>query len=252
MDNLTGRKVFFLYPHSVIKEEMLDELVAEEYETYILKDHQRALRLLKAYPGSIIFINIDEAMKEPEWEQYILNIINSGEYEDIRVGIFSYNEDQELAQKYLLDYSLPAGFIRLKLGYGETKKIILNVLKANEAKGRRKFVRAECAKDPQAMINVTSEGRAIQGKLLDISSAGSACAFKEESLFPKNSYLKSIQLQLRGARIMVNGIVMGTRSDDPRIHVLLFDPKSIDGERKEKIYRYIRSNLQRAIESMSI
>lgn len=231
---------------------MLNELVAEEYEAYILKDHQRALRIIKTFPGSILFINIDDQMKEAEWEQYILGIINSDEYEDIRIGIFSYNEDQELAKKYLIDYALPAGFIRLKIGYQETKKIILNVLKANEAKGRRKFVRAECGKDPQAMINVNSGGSAVQGKLLDISSAGSACAFKEENLFPKNSYLKSVQLQLRGARIMVNAIVMGTRSDDPRIHVILFDPKSFDTERKGKVFQYIRSNLQRSIEAMSV
>jgi hypothetical protein len=248
-DSLLGRKVFFLYPHSVIKEEMIEDIIAEEYEAYILKDHKRAARLMKAFPGSILFINIDETLKEPEWERYVLSMMESGEYEDPRIGIFTYNEDQELARKYLIEHTLPCGFIRLKLGYDETRKILLDVLKANEAKGRRKFVRSLCDKDPQATINVSKDGSVIQGKLLDISSAGAACAFEQENLFPKNSYLKSVQLQLRGVRVMVNSIVMGTRNDDKRVHVLLFDPKSLDGEQKGKIFRYIRGNLQRFIES---
>lgn len=251
-NSLNGRKVFFLYPHSVIKEEMIEDIIAEEYEAYILKDHNRAARLMKAFPGSILFVNIDEAMKEPEWEQYILGIIGSDRYVDPRIGIFTYNEDQDLARKYLIDHSLPCGFIRLKLGYAETKKILLDVLKANEAKGRRKFVRALCGKDPQAAINVPGGGSTIQGKLLDISSAGAACAFSQASLFPKNSMLKDVQLQLRGARIMVNAIVMGTRNDDARVHVLLFDPKSMTAEKRGKIFRYIRMNLQKFIESYSV
>jgi hypothetical protein len=250
--SLNGRKVFFLYPHSVIKEEMIEDIIAEEYEAYILKDHKRAARLMKAFPGSILFVNIDEAMKEPAWEQYILNITGSEEYTDPRIGIFTYNEDQELARKYLIDHSLPCGFIRLKLGYGETKKILLDVLKANEAKGRRKFVRTLCGDDPQATINVPGSGSIIQGKLLDISSAGAACAFDNESMFPKNSLLKDIQLQLRGARVMLSGIVMGTRHDDARVHVLLFDPKSMTGEKRSRIFRYIRINLQKFIETYPV
>ncbi|WP_020611413.1 PilZ domain-containing protein [Sediminispirochaeta bajacaliforniensis] len=250
--SLLGRKVFFLYPHSVIKDEMIEEIVSEEYEAYVLKDHNRAARLMKAFPGSVLFINIDSTMKEPEWERYILEMKNSDQYNDPRIGIFTYDENQELARKYLIEYSLPAGFIRLKLGFAETKKILLDVLKANEAKGRRKFVRALCAKDAQATINVSRDGSIIQGKLLDISSAGAACAFPQEGLFSPKSYLSDIQLQLRGARIMLNAIVMGTRQDDGRVHVILFDPKSTDGEKRLRIFRYIRGNLQRFIESYPV
>lgn len=251
-ENNLGKKVFFLYPHSVIKDEMLDQLIAAEYEAYILKDHNRALRLLKKYPDSILFINIDEVLKEPEWESYIRSILSSSLYTDARLGIFTYNEDQDLARKYLIDHSLPAGFIRLKLGFQETRKILLSVLDANEAKGRRKFVRAQCSEDPQAMINIDKDGSSVQGKLLDISSAGSACALPEEQMFPKNTLLKNVQLQLRGARIMVDVIVMGTRSDNPRVHVLLFNPKSLDEIKREKIFHYIRLNLQKRIESVSV
>ena len=66
-----GKKVFFLYPHSVIQNEMVIELIRNEYEIYLLFDHMKTVRLLEKYNDSILFINIDEGLMENEWEKYI-------------------------------------------------------------------------------------------------------------------------------------------------------------------------------------
>jgi hypothetical protein len=59
-----GKKIFLLHPHSVIREDMLDILIMAGYETYTVLDEKRARKLLEKFPGSIMFINIDEGLKE--------------------------------------------------------------------------------------------------------------------------------------------------------------------------------------------
>ena len=60
-----------------------------------------------------------------EWEEYIKGIIGSEGTKDVRIGIVSYNENKELAEKYLMELMVPCGFIRLKLGIEESTQIIL-------------------------------------------------------------------------------------------------------------------------------
>jgi hypothetical protein len=52
-----GKKIFLLYPHSVIHDEMPDILIMAGYETYTVQDEKRARKLLEKFPGSIMFIN---------------------------------------------------------------------------------------------------------------------------------------------------------------------------------------------------
>ena len=63
-----GKKIFLLYPPSVVRDEMIDILIMGGFETYTLLDHKKALHILEKFPGSIMFVNIDEKMGEKEWE----------------------------------------------------------------------------------------------------------------------------------------------------------------------------------------
>ena len=65
--NAAGKKVFLLYHHSVIRDDMLDMLIMAGFETYTLVDEKKAQKLLTKFPDSILFINIDEGLKEKEW-----------------------------------------------------------------------------------------------------------------------------------------------------------------------------------------
>jgi len=148
-----GKKIFLLRPHSVIHQEMLDVLIMAGYETYTIINEEKARKLLKKFPGSIMFINIDEGLSEPEWEVYIRQILIDEDTKTCRLGIMSYNQDKSLMQKYLMEISVPCGYIQLKLGLNESTKIILAALEANEARGRRKFIRAEWEDDLNAQLN---------------------------------------------------------------------------------------------------
>ncbi|MDR3200860.1 MAG: PilZ domain-containing protein, partial [Spirochaetales bacterium] len=247
-----GKKIFFLYPHSVIHDEMLDLLIMNGYESYVLRDHAKAIRLLEYFPGSIMFINIDEGMPEKEWEAYIRKIQGSPKTRESRLGILSYNTDKALMQKYLMDMAVPCGYVQLKLGIQASAKIMLDALKANEAKGRRKFIRASCEDDALAMMNYkTLDGTLYEGKILDISSAGIAVRIKNFGDFPPNSKLREVQLKLRGTLVLTDVILMGNRKGDKNEWIFLFDPK-MQPNHKLVVHRFIKQSLQRYIDQLII
>lgn len=241
-----GKKTFFLYPHSVIQDELIEELLDDEYEVYMLKDHEKALKVMKTFPGSICFINIDEGLKESDWEEYIEKLTADPDTSSTLVGILSYNSDKDLMQKYLMELGVRGGYIRLKLGMEESAAIIRKTLEANEARGRRRYVRAVCEHDSLSAVNITTLSGVLTGNIMDISSVGISCSFSEDPQFSKNTLLKDVQLVLRGARVKTSGVVLGYRDDTARRYVVLF--KELAKEGKKKIRKYIYSTLQQSIE----
>jgi hypothetical protein len=247
-----GKKVFLLYPHSVIHEEMLDILIMSGFATYTLKDHKRAVKILEHFPDSIMFINIDEGMREPEWEFYIRELQKNPKTANVRLGILSYNQDKSLMEKYLMELSVPCGYIQLKLGIQESTKIILSALQANEARGRRKYIRASCANDNFATMNYKYAEEVFQGKILDISSAGIAVKAPNFPPVPTNSVLRGIQMRLRAGLVMVDAVLMGKRQGDQDVWILLFDPSKIDHNNKLVIHHYIKQCLQKDIDELKV
>jgi hypothetical protein len=249
--NQPGKKIFFLYPHSVIHDELLDQLIMSSFEAYVLRDHKRARGLLTRFPDSIMFINIDQGLKEEEWEAYIREIQQNEKTKACRLGILSYNTDRDLMQKYLMDMAVPCGYIQLKLGLQESTRIILSALNANEAKGRRKYIRVSCADEINATMNYKNDETTYYGKLLDISSAGIAVRIDHFGDFPPNSLLRDVQLKLRGSLVMINLILIGKRRDSRNVWIFLFDPR-MKAEHKLTIHHFIKQKLQRYIDQVKI
>lgn len=250
-----GRKVFFLYPPSVVQDELIQEIFNNEFEVYILKDHRKVAYLLKNNPNAILFINIDAEMKEEEWEQFIRTILSSPETSSIQIGILSYNEDKELAQKYLMDIGVQCGFIKLKIGLQESIKIILKTLEATEAKGNRKFVRAKCDNKSYASFNIKIGSGIEQGTIKDISSVGMACYFDNKVEITINTYLKDVQLRLKGALIMVSGAILGNYEEDKKTYILMFDKETIVKMRSKLqnlIYKCLQDNMDSMVQKIKL
>jgi hypothetical protein len=243
-----GKKVFFIYPHSVIQNQLIQEMVDREFEIYFLHDHSKVLSVCETYESPIIFINIDEGLQEPQWEKLIRTIMEKEETNHAMIGILTYNDNSLLAQKYLMDLMVPCGFIKLKLGVIDSTAIIIKTLEANEVKGKRKFVRAKCNAD-EATLNVTLQKSLQKGTIIDISSVGMAVQFEKDIKIEKNSYLKDIQLKLRGILLHVSAVVIGHREDSENktIYVLLFD-QYVTEQIKSKLKSYINRTLQHEME----
>jgi len=239
-----GRKILFLYPHSVLNDELLIEILSNEYEIYCLRDHEAARSVARAWQGSIFFVNIDDAMKEAQWEAWIRDLTSQPLTASTRLGIVTYNPNPELAKKYLMDLGIPCGFIQLKLGLAEGKRIILKTLEANEARGRRRFVRARCADPARSTFNVTLNGSLVTGSIVDISIAGMAFIFNHPVPGLKSSSpMSDVQLRLKGTLCRISGKYVGEVKGEQGSELMMFDA-SLPHETTMKIHRFIYQALQ--------
>jgi len=247
-DNDVGKKVFFVAPNSVVQKEMMADLVHQEYEVHLVPDVTKAKTLFAKYPDCIAFLNIDDGLSEEGWEAFIREVQADPVLQRVRLGILTYNSDPELAKKYLMEYRVPCGFIKLTLNRGESTAIVLKVLEANEARGRRRYLRIQCRENTR--LNFRDAWGLIEGRVIDISSVGMACVLDPDKAWAKHSVIESIQLKLNATVCMVNGIVMGSRrlERQENLYVVLFDPKTAQAQR-DKIRNYIQWSLQTAIDA---
>ncbi len=243
-----GKKVFFVYPPSVVKDELISRLLAQEYEVYMIKDIAMADKVIRLYPNSLVFINIDAGLSEPDWEQWVRKTVDDEALRDLGIGILTYNTDETLQKKYLMDIGIRCGFIRLKLGLEESTRILLETLFANEAKGRRKYVRAFSSNDSTSAINIRDGAIKTSGRIFDISVVGCSCVLDPDPAYVKNAVLRDVQLKLHASLVRVEAVVFGTRAHEDRtMYIMLFTQK-LDDPGREKIRNYIQLALQNEIE----
>ncbi|MCL2601669.1 MAG: PilZ domain-containing protein [Treponema sp.] len=243
---IQGKKTFLLYPHSVIREEMLDTLLMAGFETYALFNEEKARNVLVKYPGSTMFINIDEYLEEKEWESYIRSIQEDPRTKSSRLGIISYNHDQQLMEKYLINLSIPCGYIQLKLGLKESTRIMIKVLQANEAReGPCKF-RVSCEQEKSSTFNYQGYWGIYRGKLLELSASGIAVRFEKTGYFYPGTVLQGVQLKLHGKIIITDMTIVGQRRDDEHVYILLFQNLSFD--HRFAVFRYMKHCMEKKIE----
>jgi hypothetical protein len=241
---LTGRKIFFLNPPPPVQNEVVDELIQREYEAYVARDRTALRRTLKNLPGSIIFIDIDQAVTEKEWESWIREVMKAEDLEDVRIGILTGNRSDLLQNKYANMLKLPGGYTMIHRDLKITVTQILNILNANNAKGRRKYLRAAVEKEGQTVVNFPSGGRFLSGTIGDISTAGFSCSFAEDPEFTPNSTFSNVQIKLKHIIINVEVTILGFRPDDKnKIYVALFTNR-ISPDAQVKIRKYIQTTLQ--------
>jgi hypothetical protein len=250
--NNVGKKVFFLYPPSVIRDEVFDLLITAGYEAYGLHDHDRTRKLLARFPGSILFVNLDQRFEEVEWEGYIRSIQDNPATEESRLGILSYNENPALRKKYLMDMAIACGYIQLKLGVRESTQIILDALAANEARGQRRYIRATCDGERNVDFNYRDlRGTLHTGRILDISSVGMAAAFDQPEYFELSASLSDVQIRLRGVLFLVKAKVMGRRGGSGNVWIVLFEGVLGDNAKKA-LHHFIKQQIQRDIDTMKV
>ena len=153
------------------------------------------------------------------------------------VGVITLNDDAELREHYLMNAEVQCGFVILKIGAAKTAEILAKTLEANEARGRRKFVRALCPPG-SAQCAVDYEGATLRADLTDLSSAGMAVRFLGGASPKIGSVLRDMSLTIKGQRLSPSGVVVAKRAGEDgsgNVHVVMFDPFSLDEARKGKL-----------------
>jgi hypothetical protein len=244
--DIIGRKVFFLYPTAFVQNQIVMELVQHEYEVYISKDHKRLSHALKKYTDSIVFVNIDEGMPEPEWEKWIHTLMSA--VPGINVGVFSSSSDEKIRDKYIDELKIKCGFMSLKFDLSKTIHTILEILDTMNIKGRRKYLRANTESENVATINMPASNGFVNGSIKDISVVGVSCVFEDDLTLRKNMLLKDIQIRLQTMLLKVEAVVFGSRIDGHEKKVVLLFTQRVDPDVKIKIRKYIQQNLQHKID----
>jgi hypothetical protein len=146
--------------------------------------------------------------------------------------------------------------VKIQCGYTVVKsdlslaiKQLLDILKAADAKGRRKYIRATTETETNTTVNFPINGTFVNGVIKDISVVGFSCAFDADPELTKNALFQDIQIKLQTMLIKAEGIVFGSRMDgDNKTYVVLFTQR-IDPEVRTRIRKYIQSNLQGKMDS---
>lgn len=242
--DILGKKVFFLYPSVVVLNEIVQELIQQEFEVYVVKDHGALQRLLRQFPGSIVLADIDEGISEKDWELWIRGVMGNESTKDIKIGILSGNKDEELQKKYLDDIKVACGYTVIKKDISIAMRQIPEILKAADAKGRRKYLRATMEDGAPATLNMPYNNIFINGVIKDISTVGFSASFEGDPELTKNSLFQDIQIKLQSTLLKVEGIVFGSRMEEFRkIYVILFTQR-IDPSVKTRIRRYVQQTFQ--------
>ncbi len=240
-----GKKIIFVHPPNLVNGPIMDILTSQELEVYVLKNHARIPEISDKYPDSIFFLNVDAAMTEQEWLQYIKSL--NSRCPGIQLGILSFKiTDPEQVQYYLLDLGVTCGFIQLKQGARAASDMMMKVLTANEVKGRRKYLRYKCQSEDGASVNFSLNEDLITGEVLDISSVGLSCRLSAQKGLVKNQLIRNMQLRLRGVIVSSDAILMGTRiiEGEQTVYVFIFKADA-QSKIKERVRSYIFSAFQK-------
>ena len=256
-----GKKVLFLYPPPVLTE-VVEELARREFEVYLIGNHDKARRYLASEPESIVFVNIDEGLAEPEWEAWVRGLRDDEKTAGVGIGIMSLNDDQELKTKYLMDLQVQCGYVTLKIGSAKTAEILAKTLEANEARGKRRFVRARTSPGT-TLCAANFEGSTLRGEIRDFSIAGMAVQFEGGAALKAGTVLRAIALTIKGGRVSIDGVVVAHRNVDATASaqetdrastILMFDPSSLDDVKREKLRSLIlkvnQAEFDRTLEGM--
>jgi hypothetical protein len=239
---ISGRKVFFIYPTVSVQQQIIPELAQHEFEVYSAKKHQHMTQIFKKYPNSVAFINIDEGMAEKEWETWISGIQTA--LPDIKIGVLSSNAEEEQQNKFTKDIHVACGYIISKLDMSKALVKFEEILNSLNVKGRRKYLRASTVGETTAVLNMPHGTGFINAAIKDISVVGISCVFEQDIDLAKNALFKDLQVRLQTMLLKVEAIVFGSRIDNgEKIYVFLFTQR-IDPSVRVKIRKYIQQNLQ--------
>ncbi|HUI70859.1 MAG TPA: hypothetical protein VL354_10105 [Spirochaetia bacterium] len=259
-----GIKTFVVLPDlSRMPEDFLSHFFLEGYEVYYILDdphldlYARTRVLLTLFPQTMLFFNIERKAEMP-WPELIRRI-KEEQGARARIGVLYGSQTdaqtrRELQRTYLYDIGIDCGCIPLEYRKPENLARLTSVLAANQAKGRRKFLRAVC--DSTCTVSLVHSGIRHEGKIRDISISHFSCVFAEGG--PKlelKEKLQRVQLRLSGMVCAVEAIVRAKREvSGELLYIFAFcEARSFEGlspEIRTKINDFIHTHFRKRVGDM--
>ena len=255
-------KTFFVVPDlSLMPEDFLPSFFLKGFEAYYLLDDQyldipSKIRILfSLFPELIVFINTDRKLGNLDWRSYIKTL--QSEYgERARIGVLygkhiGEESRRQLEKFYLDDIGINCGCIPIEYRTASNLDLLLGALTANQANGRRKYLRAICGET--CMFNFIREQIRLEGRILDVGISHFSCEFQgPDPGLQMYEMATDIQLKLAGIICTISAVLFAKRVvGDTVINVFVFrDSRGQDGldpDVLSKVNGFIQDRFERAV-----
>jgi hypothetical protein len=244
--------------------DFLSDFFLEGYEAYYLLDNryldilEKVHALFSIFPDLIVFFNTEQELKKNNWP-LIIRVLQ-GEYkEKARFGVL-YSKHigpearRQMESLYLYDIGINCGCIPIESRPTANLALLTGVLKANQANGRRKNLRAICGKN--CNFSFLHDQAKFSGTILDVSISHFSCSFAslEPSLLMYGKSMK-IHLNLGGMIVSVYAMLLTRRaSDKDAIYVFVFKTSQgkdgLDSDLLAKVNKFIYEHYERNVNSV--
>lgn len=254
---IKGRKVFFLNLSADVEARLPAILREEEYEVYVLEDYRYAKNILRQFPESILYIQIDEHEKNRlqlnQWFNYLASFSEDESLCEILLGVMSKRMSTSMQNFFMVNLPLAAGVLTIKSIEGSILSQLKKVLDMNSAKGRRQYVRARCPNDSYDYLKCVINGHEFSLKLNDISCAGISAYVPITSApyFPAKFVLQNMTLVLGlNTNVVCNAAIFTVKplTEKQSLLVLLLMPSTTTNA-KNLIRKHVFDILQNEIDS---
>lgn len=224
-----GRKTFFIMPDTdLITSEHMERLCENGLEAYIINNDGSDLKnkveaVIRTFPDSIMYFNIDAHVNGINWESYIRDI-KLRYPNDVLVGvIYRKNETKDDAQftnYYVRDLGVQAGCIGLQAHQDfENVESIRKTMEHAWAKGRRNYIRVEC--DENSAFDINFNGQNFTAKLEDINLTHCRCTFPDENGMRIFDKIRDARVNFNGTTFISDAVLIMKRVKD-NIHSYIF------------------------------
>lgn len=248
-----GRKVLFINPGYILKTQIIPDLLEMEYEVYYTEEPRYAKSLLRQFPDSICFFDIDSGMTEDEYLHLILSIEQNPEFKNVLIGVIS-RKTGTVQKNFLLNVKLAAGYLPRCNNREEIRSAIAGVLELNEVKGRRQYVRISIPHGADATFSFMTNSKQMSLPIKDISSCGFACdaVGLDESHFTVNSVLQG-KLILGQMILPCTAVLYALKPTNLSVTlVMLFASKGNSWNLKKNIKAYSAIQLQKVATAICV
>ena len=128
---------------------------------------------------------------------------------------------------------------------------IVKALDAKNAKGMRKYVRANCLNDSQADLLWLKDNKMFKLKIIDISSVGIAAKLSngQANAVFINQIIEGVTLNLKNVQLSVDIKISAIKAAGDFLLVVIMFNTSTSPEAINKIRGYIANNLQESLRS---
>ena len=252
---IVGRKVFFVNPPLYVENYLHLELKQHEYEVYIISDFRYTKAALRHFPDALCFIFIDDEMTYDEWFNFIQSFQKEEVLKTIFVGLMSAIIPKAQYERFLMNLSLPGGFILLTEFKGSALiEKIVGILDLNGAKGRRKYLRWDCSSEDTPINGYFANGsQLLQVSIVNISSVGFVCYYPASygDVLKKNTLIASFSITLGRRSIVTPSVVFDTKlvNASKYVSIMLFS-KHVGQDDRKVIKNYVFDQLQDRFEKL--